>query len=178
MGDEDNTPKATYKNGQFWAINFEHRWGRQLPKRYPTGGIRECMREAKLLYLVPNSFGLEHQNPPFRTWRISSLQGHSQRRILETMRGAGSVLKLVLIVSASPMAMSKTCLASWRADAWPYRLSLAGHEFPSENHHKNDYSGDISPSAALLELLMVYHGAPYKPYYGIVGIVWPISSSA
>jgi len=25
MGDEDNTPKATYKNGQFWAINFEHR---------------------------------------------------------------------------------------------------------------------------------------------------------
>ena len=87
-----------------------------------------------------------------------------------TMRGAGSVLKLVLIVSASPMAMSKTCLASWRADAWPYRLSLAGHEFPSENHHKND-SGDISPSAALLELLMVYHGAPHKPYYGIVGIV-------
>ena len=87
------------------------------------------------------------------------------------MRGAGSVLKLVLIVSASPMAMSKTCLASWRADAWPYRLSLAGHEFPSENHHKNDYSGDIGPSAALLELLMVYHGAPHKPYYGIVGIV-------
>ena len=87
------------------------------------------------------------------------------------MRGAGSVLKLVLIVSASPMAMSKTCLASWRADAWPYRLSLAGHKFPSENHHKNDYSGDISPSAALLELLMVYHGAPHKPYYGIVGIV-------
>ena len=34
-----------------------------------------------------------------------------------TMRGAGSVLKLVLIVSTSPMAMSKTCLASWRADA-------------------------------------------------------------
>jgi hypothetical protein len=48
------------------------------------------------------------------------------------------------------------------------RLSLAGDEFPSENHHKNDYSGDRSPSAALLELLMVYHGAPHKPYYGIV----------
>jgi hypothetical protein len=104
---------------------------------------------------------------------ISDLKNQQFARALTTedfgtMRGAGSVLKLVLIVSASPMAMSKTCLASWRADAWPYRLSLAGHEFPSENHHKNDYSGDISPSAALLELLMVYHGAPHKPYYGIV----------
>jgi hypothetical protein len=125
------------------------------------------MREAKLLYLVPNSFG-------FGTSKSATSDLKNQRfaRALTTedfgtMRGAGSVLKLVLIVSASPMAMSKTCLASWGADAWPYRLSLAGHEFPSENHHKNDYSGDISLSAALLELLMVDHGEPHKPYYGI-----------
>jgi hypothetical protein len=125
------------------------------------------MREAKLLYLVPNSFG-------FGTSKSATSDLKNQRfaRALTTedfgtMRGAGSVLKLVLIVSASPMAMSKPCLASWRADAWPYRLSLAGHEFPSENHYKNDYSGDISPSAALLELLMVDHGEPHKPYYGI-----------
>jgi hypothetical protein len=75
------------------------------------------MREAKLLYFVPNSFGFGTSKSA-----ISDLKNQQFARALTTedfgtMRGAGSVLKLVLIVSTSPMAMSKTCLASWRADA-------------------------------------------------------------